>query len=106
MAQDAPRPTEKAPKLANESSTEEVKGKPTEMPKWSRLNKQQIIDNFLELFGDKSAKSLMAMTKTNLLLYVQSKVPVQVAKADKLVKTTTLKPGKSRTQGRNKGVTA
>ena len=111
MAQDAPRPTEKAPKLANESSTEEIKGKPTEMPKFSRsLDKQQIIDKYLELFNDdKSAKSLMAMTKANLLIYIQSKAPVQVDKTDKtdkLVKTTTLKPGKGRTQGRNKGVTA
>ena len=71
------------------------------------LNKQQIIDKYLELINDdKSANSLMAMTKTNLLIYIQSKVPVQVDKTDKLVKTTTLKPGKGRTQGRNKGVTA
>ena len=78
------------------------------MPKFSRsLNKQQIIDKYLELINDdKSAKSLMAMTKANLLIYIQSKVPVQVDKADKLVKTTTLKPGKGRTQGRDKGVTA
>ena len=78
------------------------------MPKFSRsLNKQQIIDRYLALMNDdKSAKSLMAMTKANLLIYVQSKVPVQADKTDKLVKTTTLKPGKGRTQGRNKGVTA
>ena len=75
------------------------------MPPWNKLTKQQIADKFLELFGDdKSAKSLMAMTKSNLLIYVQSKVPVQVDKADKLVKTTTLKQCKSR--ARNKGVTA
>ena len=109
MAQDAPRPTEKAPKLANESSIEEVKGKPTEIPKFSRsLNKQQIIDRYLALMNDdKSAKSLMAMTKANLLIYIQSKAPVQVDKTDKtdkLVKPSTLKPGKSR--ARNKGVTA
>jgi hypothetical protein len=109
VAQDAPRPTEKAPKLANESSIEEVKGKPTEMPKFSRsLNKQQIIDRYLALMNDdKSAKSLMAMTKANLLIYIQSKAPVQVDKTDKtdkLVKPSTLKPGKSR--ARNKGVTA
>ena len=46
----------------------------------------------------------MAMTKANLVNYAQNKGSVQVDKADKLVKTTTLKPGKSR--ARNKGVTA
>ena len=46
------------------------------------------------------------MTKANLVNYAQNKVSVQVDKADKLVKTTTLKPGKGRTQGHNKGVTA
>ena len=107
MAQDAPRPTEKAPKLANESSTEGVKGKPTEMPEWDRLTKNQIIDVMKELFGnDKTASSLRAMTKANLVNYAQSKFSGQVDKTDKLVETTTLKPGKGRTQGRNKGVTA
>ena len=105
VAQDAPRPTEKAPKLANESSTEEVKGKTTEMPQWSKLKKKQIVDKILELFGNaKTSGSLMAMTKANLVNYAQNKGSVQVDKADKLVKTTTLKPGKSR--ARNKGVTA
>ena len=105
MAQDAPRPTEKAPKLANESSTEEVKEKTTEMPQWSKLKKKQIVDKILELFGNaKTSGSLMAMTKANLVNYAQNKGSVQVDKADKLVKTTTLKPGKSR--ARNKGVTA
>ena len=103
-----PSLTKDAPKLANESSTEEVKGKPAEMPQFSgSLTKQQIVDKYLEFFNDdKSVKSLIAMTKANLLIYVQSKVPVQADKTDKLVKTTTLKPGKGRTQGRNKGVTA
>ena len=105
VAQDAPRPTEKAPKLANESSTEEVKEKTTEMPPWSKLKKKQIVDKILELFGNaKTSGSLMAMTKANLVNYAQNKGSVQVDKADKLVKTTTLKPGKSR--ARNKGVTA
>jgi hypothetical protein len=100
--QDAPT-TEKAPKLANESSTEEVKGNSTEMPLWSKLNKKEIVDNILKMFeDDKSVKSLMAMTKANLLIYVQSKGSV-----DKLVKTpTTTKPTKGRAQGRNKGVKA
>ena len=84
------------------------KGKPAEMPQFSgSLTKQQIVDKYLEFFNDdKSVKSLIAMTKANLLIYVQSKVPVQADKTDKLVKTATLKPGKGRTQGRNKGVTA
>ena len=105
MAQDAPRPTKEAPKLSHESSIEEVKAV---MPSWSTLNKKQIVDNIFQLFGDdKSATSLMAMTKANLVNYAQNKVSVQVDKADKFVKTpTTLKPGKGRAQGRNKGVTA
>ena len=78
------------------------------MPRWSKLNKKQIVDNILDLFGNsKTASSLMEMTKANLMIYAQNKVSVQVDKADKFVKTpTTLKPGKGRAQGRNKGVTA
>ena len=105
VAQDAPRPTKEVPKLSHESSKEEVKAV---MPSWSTLNKKQIVDNILKLFGDdKSATSLMAMTKANLVNYAQNKVRVKVDKTEKLVKTpTTMKPGKSRAQGRNKGVTA
>ena len=49
----------------------------------------------------------MEMAKANLMIYVQSKVSVKVDKTDKLVKTpNTMKPGKGRAQGRNKGVKA
>ena len=103
--------TKEASKLANESSTDEVKGNPTEMPRWSKFNKKQIVEQILELFGNaKTANSLMEMTKANLMIYVQSKVSVKVDKTDKtdkLVKTpNTMKPGKGRAQGRNKGVKA
>ena len=103
-----PSLTKEAPKLANESSTDEVKGNPTEMPRWRKLNKKQIVETILELFGNaKTANCLMEMTTGNLMIYVQSKVSVKVDNADKLVKTpNTMKPSKGKAQGRNKGVTA
>ena len=58
MAQDAPRPTEKAPKLASESSTEEVKGKPTEMPQWSKLKNNKLLINFRIVWKCKDLRQL------------------------------------------------